>query len=31
MHGKVFALWDLHRFDEAGLIAQTWNLLDRLV
>jgi predicted ester cyclase len=22
--------WDLHRFDEAGLIVQTWNLLDTL-
>ena len=20
--------WDLHRFDDAGLIVQTWNLLD---
>ena len=20
--------WDLHRFDEAGLIVQTWNLMD---
>jgi len=22
--------WDLHRFDEAGLIVQTWNLMDSL-
>ena len=22
--------WDLHRFDEAGLIVQTWNLMDGL-
>ena len=22
--------WDLHRFDEAGLISQTWNLMDSL-
>lgn len=30
--GKQVAttFWDLHRFDEAGLIVQTWNLLDTL-
>jgi predicted ester cyclase len=30
--GKPVAttFWDLHRFDEAGLIAQTWNLMDGL-
>lgn len=22
--------WDLHRFDDAGLIVQTWNLMDSL-
>jgi steroid delta-isomerase-like uncharacterized protein len=22
--------WDLHRFDQDGLIAQTWNLMDSL-
>ena len=22
--------WDLHRFDEAGLIVETWNLMDSL-
>ena len=22
--------WDLHRFDEVGLIVQTWNLVDSL-
>jgi predicted ester cyclase len=22
--------WDLHRFDDAGLIVQTWNLMDGL-
>jgi steroid delta-isomerase-like uncharacterized protein len=22
--------WDLHRFDEDGLISQTWNLMDSL-
>jgi MYXO-CTERM domain-containing protein len=26
----VTAFWDLHRFDEAGLIVQTWNLMDSL-
>jgi predicted ester cyclase len=26
----VTTFWDLHRFDEAGLIAQTWNLMDSL-
>jgi len=24
------SFWDLHRFDEHGLIAQTWNLMDSL-
>jgi len=24
------SFWDLHRFDENGLIAQTWNLMDSL-
>jgi predicted ester cyclase len=24
------SFWDLHRFDEAGLIVQTWNLMDSL-
>ncbi len=24
------AFWDLHRFDEDGLIAETWNLMDSL-
>jgi predicted SnoaL-like aldol condensation-catalyzing enzyme len=24
------AFWDLHRFDESGLIAETWNLSDSL-
>lgn len=24
----VTAFWDLHRFDDAGLIVQTWNLMD---
>lgn len=30
--GKQVAttFWDLHRFDESGLIVQTWNLLDVL-
>jgi predicted ester cyclase len=26
----VTTFWDLHRFDEAGLIVQTWNLTDSL-
>lgn len=26
----VTSFWDLHRFDEDGLIAQTWNLMDSL-
>jgi predicted ester cyclase len=26
----VTAFWDLHRFDETGLIVQTWNLMDSL-
>ena len=26
----VTTFWDLHRFDEAGLILQTWNLMDSL-
>ena len=26
----VTGFWDLHRFDEDGLIAQTWNLMDSL-
>lgn len=26
----VTTFWDLHRFDEAGLIVQTWNLMDSL-
>ncbi|HEY3493545.1 MAG TPA: ester cyclase [Polyangiaceae bacterium] len=26
----VTAFWDLHRFDDAGLIVQTWNLMDGL-
>ncbi len=26
----VTTFWDLHRFDDAGLIAQTWNLMDTL-
>jgi steroid delta-isomerase-like uncharacterized protein len=26
----VAGFWDLHRFDEEGLIAQTWNLMDSL-
>ena len=30
--GKPVAttFWDLHRFDDAGLIVQTWNLMDSL-
>jgi predicted ester cyclase len=24
----VTTFWDLHRFDDAGLIVQTWNLMD---
>ena len=24
----VTTFWDLHRFDHAGLIVQTWNLMD---
>jgi steroid delta-isomerase-like uncharacterized protein len=24
------AFWDLHRFDEDGLIVETWNLMDNL-
>jgi len=24
----VTTFWDLHRFDETGLIVQTWNLMD---
>lgn len=30
--GKQVAttFWDLHRFDDAGLIVQTWNLMDSL-
>ena len=30
--GKIIrtSFWDLHRFDEHGLIAQTWNLTDSL-
>lgn len=27
----VTTFWDLHRFDEAGLIVETWNLMDSLV
>jgi predicted ester cyclase len=26
----VTTFWDLHRFDEAGLIVETWNLMDSL-
>lgn len=26
----VTTFWDLHRFDETGLIIQTWNLMDSL-
>ena len=26
----VTTFWDLHRFDGAGLIVQTWNLMDSL-
>jgi predicted ester cyclase len=26
----VTTFWDLHRFDDAGLIMQTWNLMDGL-
>ncbi len=26
----VTTFWDLHRFDETGLIVQTWNLMDSL-
>ena len=26
----VTTFWDLHQFDEAGLILQTWNLMDGL-
>lgn len=26
----VTTFWDLHRFDETGLIVQTWNLMDGL-
>lgn len=26
----VTTFWDLHRFDEAGLIVQSWNLIDSL-
>jgi predicted ester cyclase len=26
----VTTFWDLHRFDETGLIVQTWNLIDSL-
>jgi predicted ester cyclase len=26
----VTTFWDLHRFDEAGLIVETWNLMDGL-
>jgi predicted ester cyclase len=26
----VTTFWDLHRFDEGGLIVQTWNLMDSL-
>jgi predicted ester cyclase len=26
----VTTFWDLHRFDEAGLIVQTWNVTDSL-
>ena len=26
----VTSFWDLHRFNEDGLIAQTWNLIDNL-
>lgn len=26
----VATFWDLHRFDDEGLIAETWNLLDSL-
>jgi predicted ester cyclase len=22
------SFWDLHRFDDAGLIVETWNLMD---
>jgi predicted ester cyclase len=30
-HKKVIAtFWDLHHFDEAGLIIETWNLMDNL-
>ena len=27
----VTTFWDLHRFDDSGLIVQTWNLMDSLV
>ena len=26
----VTTFWDLHRFDDTGLIVQTWNLMDSL-
>lgn len=26
----VTTFWDLHRFDDAGVIVQTWNLMDSL-
>ncbi|UJR84970.1 ester cyclase [Sandaracinus amylolyticus] len=26
----VTTFWDLHRFDDAGLIVQSWNLMDSL-
>ena len=26
----VTTFWDLHRFDEQGLIVETWNLIDSL-
>lgn len=26
----VTTFWDLHRFDQAGVIVQTWNLMDSL-
>lgn len=26
----IAAFWDLHRFDEDGLIVETWNLMDSL-
>ena len=30
--GKIITatFWDLHRFDEDGLIVETWNLMDNL-